>query len=69
MNNEERFAFGKMNYIIMVAGLVLLSVGYIVMSLDQEEFGFGFLGITLGPIILLVGFIVEIFAIFYKPKK
>ena len=33
------------------------------MSLDQEDYGFGFLGLTLGPIIVLSGFIIEFFAI------
>jgi hypothetical protein len=39
------------------------------MTLDREPHGFGFLGITLGPIIVIAGFIIEFFAIMAKPKS
>lgn len=52
----------------MVAGLIVLTVGFIVMTLDTEPHGFGFLGITLGPMVVLAGFIVEIFAILHRPS-
>lgn len=52
----------------MIAGLIVLTVGFIVMTLDKEPHGFGFLGITLGPMIVLSGFIVEIFAILHRPS-
>jgi hypothetical protein len=39
------------------------------MSLDKDPYGFGFMGITLSPIIVLVGFVVEIFAILHTPKE
>ena len=39
------------------------------MSIDQEEYGFGFLGITLGPIIVLLGFIIQFFAIFHNSQE
>ena len=38
------------------------------MANDSEEYGFGFMGITLGPIIVMTGFIVELFAITFKSK-
>jgi hypothetical protein len=34
------------------------------MTLDKEPFGFGFLGLTLGPILVLAGVIIPIFALF-----
>ncbi len=69
MNNENKLPFERTNYIIMIAGILVLVLGYVVMSLDQEEYGFGFLGLTLGPIIVVLGFIVEFFAILYRPKQ
>lgn len=65
---ESKLPFGKKNYQLMAAGLAALITGFIVMSLDKEPYGFGFLGLTLGPIIVMGGFIVEIFAILHKPK-
>ncbi|MBO0931190.1 DUF3098 domain-containing protein [Fibrella aquatilis] len=59
--------FGKVNYQLMVAGIAVLLVGFFIMSLDSEEFGFGFLGLTLGPVVVMTGFIIELFAILKKP--
>ena len=61
--------FNKKNYILMIIGLVVILLGYFIMTLDNEEYGFGFLGITLGPIVLITGFIIEFFAILVKDKK
>lgn len=65
----SKLAFGKKNYQLMILGLVLLVVGFTVMAMDKEPYGFGFLGLTLSPIIVLAGFITEIFAILYTPKQ
>lgn len=69
MSNKSKLAFGKKNYILMIAGIILLFVGFGIMSLEKGEYGFGFLGLTLGPIIVMTGFIVEFFAILIKDKK
>ncbi len=53
----------------MVTGLVVLVLGFTIMSLDNQPHGFGFLGLTLGPIIVVGGFIVELFAILHKPSE
>ena len=52
----------------MLIGILLIIIGFIIMANDSEKYGFGFMGITLGPIIVMVGFIVELFAITYKSK-
>jgi hypothetical protein len=65
----ESLPFGKKNYQWMIIGVVLLVVGFIIMSLDKEQHGFGFLGLTLGPITVMAGFVVEIYAILHKPTK
>ena len=60
--------FGKKNYQLMTAGLLIIMLGFIVMMMDKEPHGFGFLGITLSPVIVLTGFVVEVFAILHTPK-
>lgn len=65
----SKLAFGKRNYQLMVLGIILLAIGFAVMAMDKEPYGFGFLGLTLSPIIVLGGFITEIFAILYTPKE
>lgn len=65
----DKLPFGRRNYQWMIIGIITLVAGFTIMSLDQEQHGFGFLGLTLGPIIVMAGFIIEIFAILRKPTK
>ena len=65
----ERLPFGKKNYQWMVIGLITLVVGFIIMSIDSEPYGFGFFGLTLGPVIVMGGFIIEIYAILTRSEE
>ena len=65
----NKLAFGKKNYQLMASGVAILIVGFTIMSLDKQPYGFGFLGLTLGPIIVLGGFGLEIVAILHTPKE
>ena len=69
MEKKNKLAFKKINYIIMLVGIGLLALGFFIMTLDKEDYGFGFLGITLGPIIVMLGFLTQFVAIFYKSKE
>ena len=66
MSPTPRFAFGPRNYRLMWAGLAVLAVGFITMMLDKADYGEGFLGLTLGPILLFVGFLIEFAAIMVR---
>jgi hypothetical protein len=55
---------GSKDITILLVGICIILVGFFVMTLDKEEFGFGFLGITLGPIVVLVGIIIPVFSLF-----
>jgi len=61
--------FGKMNYRYLIMAVVVVAIGLFIMTLDQQEFGFGFLGITLGPVMLMTGFILGYVALLTKPKR
>ena len=70
------FAFKKKNYILLIAGLAFIASGLILMvgggSEDPTEFSaeiFNFQRLTLAPILLSLGFVIEIFAIMYVSKK
>lgn len=69
MAENTKFAFSKINYLIMIGGLVVLFIGFFIMTIDKETFGFGFYGLTLGPVIVMLGFLIQFVAIFYKSKK
>ena len=68
--------FGKENYIWMLAGLVLLALGFFLMaggkSTDPKVFDtkevYSTTRITIAPILIIAGFIIEIIAIMKKPK-
>lgn len=69
------FAFGKMNYRLLFIGLGLIALGFVLMvgggSDSPDVFNeaiFGFQRLTLAPILVLAGFVVEIFAIM-RPNK
>ena len=69
------FAFGKENYRLLFIGLAFIVVGFILMigggSNDPKVFNpaiFNFQHITLAPILVLTGYVIEIFAIMKKPK-
>ena len=78
-NSEEKknlqLAFGKVNYILMAAGIVLLAIGYLLLagggSDDPNVFNpamFDSRRLVWAPIIIVLGFVVEIVAIMYKKK-
>jgi hypothetical protein len=69
MENRNKMAFGRQNYILMLAGIAVLILGFIIMSMDKEPFGFGVLGLTIGPVIVMIGFVIEFFAILRNPRK
>ena len=76
VDDQKVMPFGKQNYIIVLIGLALLALGFVLMigggSDNPDVFNekmFSFQRITLAPILVLAGFVVEIVAIFWKGKK
>jgi hypothetical protein len=67
--NKNKLVFEKANYMLMLLGVVVLIIGFIIMNMDKEPYGFGSLGLTVGPIIVMISFLIQFFAILYKPKK
>lgn len=74
--SDKGFALGKENYRLMAIGFAIIVIGFILMagggSDDPNVFNpdiFSFRRITLAPIVLLFGFIFEIYAIMKKPKE
>ena len=75
MENKKEI-FGKKNYQIMFVGLAFIIAGFVLMSCgdtgDETSFNpeiFNFQRITLAPILILTGFVIEVFAIMFKQKK
>lgn len=73
---KDHFIFDKRNYTLIIIGLVLIAVGFLLLmgggSEDPNVFNpsiFDFQRLTLAPLVILSGFIVQIFAIMLKPKS
>lgn len=69
------FVFERKNYILMLIGLGLMALGYILMigggSDDPNVFNpaiFDTQRLTIAPLLILTGLVVEIVAILHKPK-
>lgn len=75
--SEKRFPFTRQNYILMLIGIAILILGYALMvggkSPNPDEFFpdqvYSWRRITLAPVVVIIGFIVEVFAIMKKPKE
>ncbi len=67
-SSKSSFPLDSTSIKILISGFLVMFVGFIIMTLDNEPFGFGFLGLTLGPALVLVGVIIPIFALF-RPRK
>lgn len=66
----QRFAFGPRNYRLMGIGLAFLAIGFVTMMFgDKNNYGEDFVGITLGPLLLIAGFLVEFAAILVRDNS
>ena len=73
--NPAGFALGKENLKLMLIGLLIIILGFALMtggrSTDPNVFNkdviFSFRRITLAPIVVMFGFLFEIYAIMKKP--
>jgi len=70
------FPLHKENYILLIIGFAIIMIGFLLMmggkSDDPNVFNpeiFNFRRITLAPIVVLFGFMFEIWAIMKKPKE
>ena len=79
-NNPEdkkvEFALGRENYILLIIGFAIIIFGFLLMiggkADNPNEFNeeiFSFRRLTLAPIIVLFGFVFEIYAIMKKPAE
>jgi membrane-bound ClpP family serine protease len=72
----EGFALGKENLKLLVIGFAIIVIGFLLMtggkSANPTVFNpeiFSFRRITLAPMVVLFGFMFEIYAIIKKPKS
>ena len=75
MRKKNKLLFGKRNYKFMLIGLFFIALGFILMSgggsddpnIFNEEI-YSFRRIRLAPILVITGFIIEVYAILTKSE-
>ena len=73
--DKSNFAFGKINYILLVVGMLIIIAGFVLMSgngTTEEAFNpeiFNDTRIKTAPAVCLFGFIFVVVAILWKPKR
>jgi hypothetical protein len=75
--SSKQILFTKENYMLMIAGLIVLALGFFLMaggkSQDPKVFDpnevYSSTRITVAPILIILGFVIEIVAIMKKPKS
>jgi hypothetical protein len=75
-DKKPGFALGRENYKLMAIGFAIIIIAFILMaggkSDDPKVFSediFSFRRITVAPLIVLAGFIFEIYAIMKRPRE
>ena len=72
--DKRDLAFGRMNFILLAVGMLVVIIGFILMGGDgssAEAYNpdiFSARRIKVAPIVCLVGFLSMIYAVVYKPK-
>lgn len=73
--DKRDFAFGKTNFILIGISMVIVVIGFLLMtgaSSNREVFDneiFSSMRIKVAPVICLIGFVSIIAGIMYKPKR
>ena len=72
---KKQFAFGRRNYKFMFIGIAIIAIGFLLMSGggsdDPNVFNdeiYNFRRIRLAPSLVIIGFVVEVYAILTKPE-
>lgn len=72
--DKRDFAFGRMNFILLAAGMIVVVIGFLLMSgsgSSPEAYNpdiFSVRRIKVAPIVCFLGFVSMIYAVVYKPK-
>ncbi len=74
--SQKKVLFTRENYILVAVGLVVIMLGFLLMSGGNNDdvtvFNpdiFSSRRIFWAPLVVILGFVVEIVAIFYSPKE
>ncbi|MCL7986815.1 DUF3098 domain-containing protein [Sphingobacterium sp. lm-10] len=65
--SKASFVFKKENYQLFVASILVVAIGFILMTGTEDIYSFT--KITIAPFVVVLGFALGFVAILYKPKS
>ena len=70
MSDKQKFAFDKVNFILLAIGMAIVIIGFLLMTSETvfEPDIFSVRRIKVAPVVCLFGFISMIYAVLRKPK-
>jgi len=74
MTDKRKFAFGRMNFILLAVGMQVVIIGFILMGgsgSTEEAYNpdiFSAQRTKVAPVVCLLGFVSMIYAVVHKPK-
>ena len=75
MMDKKDFAFDKMNYLLLVVGMIIVVIGFLLMTGPAstetafEPEIFSARRVKVAPVVCLFGFVSMIYAVVRKPKN
>jgi len=65
--SQKPMAFQALNYKILGAGVLLIVIGFTIMSLENEIYGF--ISLYVSPVVIMTGYVVVAVAILKRPAS
>lgn len=72
--DRQKFAFDKTNFILLIVGVVIIIVGFLLMSgsgSSETQFNpdiFSVRRVKIAPVVSFIGFVFMIYAVIRRPK-
>jgi len=64
---QKPMVFSALNYKILGIGVLLVIIGFTIMRLENEVYGF--ISLYIAPVIIMAGYITVVFAILKRPAE
>lgn len=64
---KKPMVFSALNYKILAVGVLLVIIGFTIMRLENEVYGF--ISLYIAPVIIMGGYITVVFAILKRPDE
>jgi uncharacterized membrane protein len=68
-NSNEPMLFGKKNYYMMIVSIIVIIIGFVLMTGNEDVVDVKSMKLTVAPVVVMIGFIIGIFSVIMKNKE